>query len=136
MIQIDTSDMQKAAKDIGEAGVGLHEVSPVALKAGARVAETAAKGFSSWSSRIPGSIHIDSAGNTVIVRAGGSKAPHAAVFEHGGEPGVFHHPTYGHQPYVPQQARPFLAPAAVIGAETTERVALEETDRVLRSQRL
>ena len=133
---IDTTDMQRAAKDLAEAGAGLVTVSPVALREGAQVAATAARGFASWSSRIPGSIHIDSLGNTVLVRAGGAKAPHAAVFEHGGEPGVFHHPTYAHAPWVPQQARPFLAPAAVIGAEATERVALEETDRVLRSQRL
>ncbi len=135
-VSIDTSEMQKAAHDLAVAGEELRVVSPVALREGAQVAATAARGFSSWSSRIPGSIHIDSAGELVLVRAGGANAPHASVFEHGGEPGIFHHPTYGHGPYVPQQARPFLAPAAVIGAETTEKIALRETDRVLRSKGL
>jgi phage gpG-like protein len=133
---IDTSDMQKAARDLAAAGEELRVVSPIALREGAQVAAAAARGLSSWSSRIPGSIHVNSAGETVLVRAGGANAPHASVFEHGGEPGMFHHPTYGHAPYVAQQARPFLAPAAVVGAETTERIALRETDRVLSSRNL
>ncbi len=135
-VSIDTSDMQKCARDLAAAGEELRVVAPIALKAGAEVASATAKSLSSWSTRIPGSIHIDAAGNTVLVRAGGGNAPHAVVYEHGGNPGVFHHPTYGHAPWVPQQARPFLAPASVVGATAMERVALEETDRVLHSRGL
>lgn len=133
---IDTSDMEKCARDLAEAGAMLHEVVPVAVKAGAETAAVQARALSSWSTRIPGSIHVAAAGDTAFVKAGGASAPHASVFEHGGSPGTFHHPTYGHEPVVPQQARPFLAPSAVVGAETTERVGAEETDRVLRARGL
>ncbi len=133
---IDTSDMEKCAKDLAEAGIALHEVIPVAVQEGAKVTALQARGLSSWSSRIPGSIHVDGAGDTAFVRAGGAGAPHAGVYEHRGNPGVFHHPTYGHAPYVAQAARPFLAPAAIVGEETTERVAERETDRVLHARNL
>ncbi len=133
---IDTTDLQKCAKDLAEAGIALNEVVPRAVTEGAHVTALQARALSAWSSRIPGSIHADSTGNTAFVRAGGAGAPHAAAYEHGGHPGVFHHPTYGHAPYVPQAARPFLGPAAIVGEAATERAAQRETDRVLRAQRL
>lgn len=133
---IDTSDMQKCARDLAEAGAMLDEVVPVAVRAGGRVVEISARSLSSWSSRIPASIQVNSMGDTVLIRAGGATAPHAAVYEHGGRPGAFVHPTFGHQPWVPQQARPFLSPSMILGEETTERVGAEQTDRVLRSRGL
>lgn len=133
---IDTSEMQKCARDLAEAGAMLHEVVPVAVKAGAETTAMSARALSSWSSRIPGSIRVAAAGDTAVVKAGGASAPHASVFEHHGAPGTFQHPVYGHQPWVPQQARPFLAPSAIVGAQATERVGAEETDRVLRARGL
>src|SRR5205823_404901 len=132
----DTSDMEKCARDLEAAALALNEVVPIALKEGAQVTAFEARRLASWSSRIPASIRVDGAGTTVFVRAGGANAPHASVFEHGGKPGVFHHPVFGHRPYVAQTARPFLAPASISGEATTERVAEHETDRVLRARSL
>jgi hypothetical protein len=71
-----------------------------------------AQSRASWSTRIPGSIRVTASAKTVSIRAGGARAPHAAAFEHGGDPGTFRHPVFGNRDvWVDQQARPFLTPA-------------------------
>lgn len=88
----------------------------------------------SWSTRIPQATKVRTSftlrnpGVSVVVDR--KKAPHARPFEHGGEPGQFRHPvfqTFGGKrrtPWVPQPARPFLAPAAEAkGDEAARRVA-------------
>jgi hypothetical protein len=90
-------------------------VRPALHQIGQTVGRSAA-GRASWSSRIPATITIDTASggdrDEVAVHGGGPAAPHAGVFEHGGNPGTFQHPVFGRDVWVTQAARPFLAPAA------------------------
>jgi hypothetical protein len=131
MITVDTHNMAKLARDLDIAAAGTREMVPVTVRESAELVAVAARGLSSWSSRIPGSIRIAGTGDSAVVVAGGGSAPHAPVFEHGGRPGTFVHPVYGHQPWVPQQARPFLAPAAEASGPAIDRVGLSNVDRVL-----
>jgi len=86
--------------------------------AGDIVAE-AAKGYASWSTRIPSTLKVVGGGNkqgtsitAVSVKAGGPNAPHAAAYE-GTKGDVFRHPVYGNMGnWVDQDARPYLARAA------------------------
>lgn len=77
-----------------------------------------AKRRSSWSSRIPGTIRVEtSVGENregVKIRAGGPGAPHARPYEGLSVRGdVFRHPVYGNREnWVEQETRPFLFPAA------------------------
>lgn len=79
------------------------------LKTVGDIVANQAKQNASWSSRIPGSIKSRATQRQASVRAGGPNAPHAAPFEHRGQPGSFRHPVFGHRDrWVAQQARPFL----------------------------
>ena len=72
----------------------------------------AARANASFSTKIPGTIKVSSTIKGVSVKAGGPKAPAAAAFEHGGQPGVFRHPTFGdREVWSNQTAHPFLTPA-------------------------
>ena len=60
---------------------------------------------SAWSASVPDSIQVEVSGTTATIYTDAGAAYPNEV------PGVFH-PTYGHQPWVPNQHRPFLGPAA------------------------
>jgi hypothetical protein len=92
-------------------------VRPALRQAGRLIAQDA-KTRASWSSRIPGTIRVETSVNAnregVQVRAGGPSAPHARPYEglsvRGSE---FRHPVYGNREvWVAQATRPFLFPAA------------------------
>ena len=72
-----------------------------------------------------GSISVEVSGDTAIVY---SDAPAAYPNE---VPGV-RHPTYGHSPWVTNQYRPFLAPAAEAKATAAMKRYAEKLDRLLR----
>lgn len=93
----------------------------------------ASQAGASWSSRIPGAHYLRTSlaqsGGGVSVGVDATAAPHARAYEgltQGGSRGFFRHPTYGHDPWVSQDTRPFLRPA--IEAEAPR---LEEAIRAL-----
>ncbi len=123
---IDTKSLTKLVKNLQETEPGIRKSVNTALREGAELVAIEARLISSWSSRIPGSIRVAGAGTRVLVKAGGAKAPHAAPFEHHGQPGTFRHPVYGNrQVWVSQKARPFLLPAAVKKAPAVGELASE-----------
>ncbi len=78
-----------------------------ALKKGGQLVADDAKARSSWSNRIPGSIKVSVTQKGVAVKAGGDKAPHAAIYESGGR-----HPVFGNRSaWVNVEKRPYLMPA-------------------------
>lgn len=87
------------------------------LRSAGQVIAQDAKGRSSWSSRIPGSIKVTTSfrenRENVKVTAGSNAAPHARAYEDVTGPDDFPHPVYGHRDrFVTAAARPFLLPAA------------------------
>lgn len=90
-----------------------------AMKHAGQIVADTAKGYASWSTRIPESIKVMGGGNkqgtsvtAVSVKAGGAKAPHAAAYE-GTKGDVFRHPVWGNMSnWVSQDTRPYLARAA------------------------
>ncbi len=133
---VDTSRMQKLARDLERSEIGVDRAVPISVREGAVVVAGQAKALSSWSSRIPGSIRVAAAGDTVVVVAGGARAPHAPVFEHGGHPGTFQHPVFGRPPYVSQNARPVLTPSLIVGEPALERAGLVNLDLAMRGANL
>lgn len=102
------------------------------LRKGGELVATDARAFSSWSSRIPKSIRVESRGSRVDVVAGDEDAPHAAPFEHLGFPGQFRHPVFGNREvWVSQAARPFLTPAARVNGSRVADLVLAEITSVL-----
>lgn len=90
------------------------------LQVGTRGILASARSNAGWSRRIPGSVRTRTYWgkdrDTISLTAGGSNAPHAGPYEHGGSPGTFRHPTFGHRDrVVTQVARPFLKPAVDAG---------------------
>jgi hypothetical protein len=92
----------------------------------------------SWSKKIPLATRV-SVGFTkrnpgVSVQVNKNRAPNARPFEHGGAPGSFRHPVFGHRdrPWEEQKARPFLYKAAAEEAPEAERKIAEAVDKVTR----
>lgn len=82
------------------------------LAAGIIAAE--ARSNAAWSTRIPGAISPVTTSTGVGVRVSKKKAPHAGLYERGGQGGrgSFRHPLFGDENYwFTQSIRPFLAPA-------------------------
>lgn len=128
---IDTSQLKKFADDLGVSAPLLKKELQARLKlAGGVVATEAALISGWWSSRIPGSIRVISVGLNTVVRAGGARAPHAKYYE---GPKAFRHPVFGRkdQPWVPQEARPFLMPALEREGPAVEAAAKAALDAML-----
>ncbi|GAA4626614.1 hypothetical protein GCM10023196_035570 [Actinoallomurus vinaceus] len=113
------------------------EIRPELRAAGELVAAQA-RVNASWSTRIPRATRVSVSfakrkpGVSVVVDR--RKAPHARPFEHGGRQGEFRHPVYGHRDrWVPQEARPFLEPAADARAGEAAKRIENAVDRVIRA---
>lgn len=116
---IDMSEVKKLGADLRAAGgPEMEKEFRASLAAATEVVAIEARSIASrYSTRIPGTIKVKYRGYAVDVQAGGNAAPHAAPFEHGGIPGVFEHPTFGHTDRpAKQEAHPFLTPALVATA--------------------
>lgn len=113
MLRIDTSGLNDLAKALRKAAPEVSKEFGTALRAAGVLVANEAKQRAGFSSRIPGSIRVRRSATQVKVMAGNDNAPHAAAFEHKGEPGTFRHPVYGNQDvWVAQPAHPYLTPAA------------------------
>ena len=114
MLSADASSLRKMAKALRQARPDILRATQKSMRGvGAKVAAKV-RDNASWSTRIPQTVRVSASGvNTVVVRAGGPKAPHAKPIEHAGASGKFRHPVFGNrQNWVKQDARPFLHPAA------------------------
>jgi hypothetical protein len=88
------------------------------------IADEARRLAGAWSSTVPDSIQVEVSGRTAVIYTDAGPAYPNEV------PGV-KHPTYGHRPWVTNQHRPFLGPAADAKAsEAMERFA-RKYDRLL-----
>lgn len=115
-INFELQEVRLLARNLKAASPAAYSAMRRAMKgAMAPVAADAAK-RASWSDRIPGTVTFGSRGAVGYVKAGGSKAPDAAPFEHRGVQGSFRHPVFARGDratwtWVNQTARPFLHPA-------------------------
>jgi hypothetical protein len=75
------------------------------LGAAANIIADGARQLASWSEQIPGAISVEVSGNTATIScAVGPAYPNEVA-------GV-RHPTFGHEPWMTNEHRPFLGPAA------------------------
>jgi hypothetical protein len=82
--------------------------------------------------RIARSIRVKRRLTTVKVFAGGDEAPEAAPIEHGGLGGMFRHPLFGDKDHwYPQQAYPFLTPAADSSLPEVEAAVMVAVDSAI-----
>lgn len=111
------------ADQLGRVPPELQKALRPELRRAAEQIKSAAASNASWSTRIPRSLRVGvrfgSSGQGVFIRAAASVAPHARPYEGiTSRGGTFRHPVFGHRDrWVPQQARPFLAPAAESGRD-------------------
>lgn len=102
------------------------------IQAGEVIADLARR-LSSWSERIPASIHtISGGGEVVLIVAGGPAAPHAITFEAPGA-AYWKHPVFGRGPrkdwhWAVQYPRRFLLYAAENGADKAVEVYAKVVD--------
>jgi hypothetical protein len=134
---INTSSLNKLVRDLEESELGIVKETNVALREGAEIVAVKARGLASWSSRIPGSVRVGGAGARTVVKAGNTNAPHAAAYEHHGNPGTFRHPVYGNRSvWVSQAARPFLAPALASSEPQVVQTVVKKLDTMFASHGL
>lgn len=131
-VSIDTSSFAKFARGLAVIDPELKRELRAGLKAAGELVATDARARAGFSSRIPGSIRVSVAGNTIKVIANAKKAPDAKPLEHGGREGTFRHPVFGdRQNWVAQQARPFLRPALLANKEAAVHLAKVAVERAL-----
>lgn len=109
---VDVSDLRSLAAAFRAGPASLQRHMQTRMRdVGGIVADQAGVN-SDWSTRIPESIKVRVSGLNITVSAGNDAAPHAAPYEHQGQPGTFMHPVFGNRSvWVQEAARPFLAPA-------------------------
>lgn len=113
-LAIDTTELKNFAKVVRSASPKVAAKMRVRLKeVGEMVAEDA-RSKAKWSTRVPGSIKVRTAGVKVSVVAGGDAAPHARVYEMGSKRNrsEVRHPVFGNrQVWAANPTRPYLLPA-------------------------
>lgn len=115
MFSADASSLRTLGAQLRKAQPAMYRAAKTSLRAVGEKVAVRARANASWSTRIPATVKVRSAGLTsVIVSAGGPAAPEAKPLEHAGASGTFRHPVFGNRNvWVDQQARPFLHPAAM-----------------------
>jgi len=96
------------------------------LKAAAQIIADAAKALASWSVKIPPRIKVSVNGNTATISCDAGPA-------YPNEVAGVRHPTFGHEPWVTNDHRPFLGPAADAGADPAMRRYAQKVDRMCRA---
>jgi bacteriophage HK97-gp10 putative tail-component len=139
LVTVDLSGLRQFATALRKASPELSKDLRLGLKQGGEIVADNARARSSWSKRIPRSIHVRASGLRVSVVAGGARAPEGAPLEHQGQPGFFRHPVFAtgdrstwHWTKPPgQRAHPFLRPAAEAEAPRVAEKVLEAVDKSL-----
>jgi hypothetical protein len=123
-IHVDLASFKHLARDIRRAAPGLSAELKRRLRAAGAGIVAQAKARASYSTRIPGSIKSGARGLTVVIQAGGSRAPNAVPIENKGR-GFVRHPVFVPRAELPGPAGSwtdanshpaFLAPAFKEGA--------------------
>lgn len=139
-VDVDADQLGKLARDLKALEGGKKQVAALrkSLKAAAQPAAAQVRANASWSTRIPAAVAVRVAftakrGAGVSVFVGRRKAPHARPFENDGKGGTFTHLTFGKQPAVAQQARPFFFDQMESHMPKVEKAALEAMDEAARA---
>jgi hypothetical protein len=136
----DPSDeIRKLAKDLGSIPPELRKALRPALRVAAEPIAAAARVRAAWSTRIPRAIavstHLGKRDPGVSLRVRGTVAPHGRAYE--GITGASHfvHPVHGHRDReVPEETRPYLAPAVAAASDEVVDAVAQTVDRVAREQ--
>lgn len=159
---VDSPDLRQLYLDLKAADGNLQVLLRRGIREAAQsVADKARADAGAWSRRIPGAIFLKVSftqrSTGVSVEVNGRKAPHARPIDHGGKPGKFRHPVYGHDAsghfqakgsrkkgvagvfgtrveatWVDQPARPFFASAVDAKEPDIERRILKVADDLAR----
>jgi hypothetical protein len=130
--KIDVSELKNLGKALHRAAPLVEREFNKGMKSYGDLVAADAKTKANFSSRIPGTIKARRRGRSVSVVAGGSNAPHAPAFEHGGQGGSFRHPVYGNfDAWVEQPAHPYLHPAAEENLSKGLVIILHEVDSAI-----
>ena len=130
-------EIRRLIDDLGKIPQDLKVKLRPELRAVGQIVRDQARFNASWSKKIPPATRV-AVGFTkrnpgVSVQVNKNRAPNARPFEHGGEPGAFRHPVFGHRDrWVAQQARPFLYEALAQHASEAEQRIAAAVDKVTR----
>jgi hypothetical protein len=110
----------EAARTLGRIPVEMTRLLRPALTEAGQDLMRMSQENASWSTRIPAAhylkVGLGSTTGGVTVGVDSTLAPHARPYEglsSGGSRGFFRHPTWGDDPWVQEDTRPFIAPAAL-----------------------
>lgn len=135
LVTIDLSGLRGLATALRKAQPELVKTFRAALRQGGElVANDVRESTARWSTRIPQTVRTRTSGIRVSVIAGGARAPHAAAYEHRGEPGDVRHPVFGNRQVWTSKntpARPSLRPSAERRAPEVADTVLDGVDEVL-----
>lgn len=113
ILHVQSTDLRKLFLELKAMEGSLQVELRRGMREAALPAVQSVKRASAWSSRIPASVKAQPfftakrAGVRIIVDA--RTAPEGRPLEHGGNPGDFRHPVFGHKDrWVPQPSRPFF----------------------------
>ena len=110
-IIVDTQGFKRMASNFRKAAPQSYRAAQKVLRVTALAVATDAKGRSSFSTRISGSVKVRMAGLNAKVQAGGGPAYIAVPIENKGL-GDVTHPTFGHDPITNKNSHPaFMKPS-------------------------
>jgi hypothetical protein len=139
-VDIDPQALGALVRDLKELEGGRRLVTALRknLQAAAGPAADQVRSNAAWSTRIPAAVAVRAAftakrGAAVSVYVKRMVAPHARPMENSGRPGSFEHFTFGKQPIVTQQARPFFFAEMDTHMPAVEQASLEAIDEAARA---
>ena len=135
-IRIDTSELKGFARGLKRIDAEAAKALRSSLRAAGNVVADGARIEAGFSSNIPQTIRVRTAGatDTVIAGAGEAHPGESAAFEHNGVPGQFRHPVYGHRNnWVSQTAHPFLLPALAANRERVAQMVADAFDEAVQA---
>ena len=139
-VDIDAADLGDLVRAIKELEGGKKQVAALRknLKAAADPATAQVRANASWSSRIPAAVAVRAAftakkGAGVSVFVSRKTAPHARPIENSGQAGTFQHYTWGDEPVVTQQARPFFFDEMASVMPDVEKAAADAIDEAAKA---
>lgn len=124
---LDAEGLRELNRDLRKANAGAAGNFRKGFKqAGEVVASEARQRAAGFSTRIPASIKTSGTQTGVTVKAGGDKAPHAAIYERGGR-----HPVFGHRAaWIAVSGRHYMGGALDSRIGDVQRLMLEALDAI------
>jgi hypothetical protein len=132
---IERRDLRKLIEDLGKIPPDLRKELRPAIRKGSTPILDQMRSNASWSSRIPRATKISTSlsgsrpGVRIVVNA--RQAPHARVYEHGGQQGNFRAPLFGdREHWFAHRARPFFYKAIDQKGDEVRKAVAEAIDTV------